>query len=269
MNPRARSADGTELAVYEIGVQDGPVLVAVHGYPDDHTVWDGVAAALADTFRVITYDVRGAGASDVPADKSGYRMARLVDDLVAVLDAAAPGRPVHLLAHDWGSIQCWPALTDPRLAGRIATFTSVSGPSLDHASAWLRASRAHPRAALRQLAHSYYTLLFKAPKLPELAIRAGLVDRAVGRRRRADEVNGLYLYRANMLSKHGRTAAGHIDIPVQVLAPADDPFVTPELATGAPAPFVRELHTRVVPGEHWLVSERPEVIADAVRSFVS
>jgi pimeloyl-ACP methyl ester carboxylesterase len=269
MTTRARSADGTALAVYESGTEDGPVVVAVHGYPDDHTVWDGVVAALADTFRVVTYDVRGAGASDVPAERAGYRMVRLVDDLVAVLDQVAPGRSVHLLAHDWGSIQCWPALTDPRLDGRIATFTSVSGPSLDHAGAWLRDLRDHPGAALRQLAHSYYTLLFKAPKLPELAIRAGFVDRAVGRRSHADEVNGLNLYRANMLSRHGRTTARPIEVPVQVIAPVDDPFVTPALATQAPVPFVRDLHTLVVPGEHWIVKKNPGVIAHAVRAFVS
>src|SRR6476469_8100867 len=128
MTTRARSADGTTLAVYESGTEDGPVVVAVHGYPDDHTVWDGVVAALADTFRVVTYDVRGAGASDVPASRAGYRMPHLVDDLFAVLDHV--GEPVHLLGHDWGSIQCWPALTDPRARGRISGFTSISGPSL-------------------------------------------------------------------------------------------------------------------------------------------
>ena len=130
---RVTSTDGTSIAVHASGNPGGPTVVAVHGYPDNHSVWDGLADELGGEYRVVTYDVRGAGESDAPADRRGYRMDRLVDDLVAVVDAVSDGRPVHLIAHDWGSIQCWPALTDPRLAGRIASYLSVSGPSLDHA----------------------------------------------------------------------------------------------------------------------------------------
>jgi pimeloyl-ACP methyl ester carboxylesterase len=268
MTERVTSADGTRIAVHESGSQGGPVVVAVHGYPDDHTVWDDVAAALGTDHRVVAYDVRGAGASDVPATRAGYRMGRLVDDLQAVLERGAPDGPVHLLAHDWGSMQSWPALTDPRLDGRIASFTSISGPSLDHARVWLRGIARDPLPRLRQLAHSYYTVLFQLPVVPEYAIRRGVVDRAVGRRNRADAVNGLNLYRANMRGVLSRTPPGPIRIPVQVIAPRDDPFVTPELATEAPAPFVAELRSHVVDGGHWIVKTHPEVIAGHVRDFI-
>lgn len=262
-----RSADGTNLAVYESGARDRPVLVAVHGYPDDHTVWDGIAELLADRFRLVTYDVRGAGASDAPANRAGYRMPQLVDDLYAVLDAVAPDRPVHLLAHDWGSIQTWPALADARAAGRIASFTSISGPSLDHAAVWLRGMRSDPKPRLRQLAHSYYTLLFQLPALPELAIRRGLLDRAVGRRGpqgHSDQANGLNLYRANMFASLRAPAPGRIDLPVQVITPLDDPFVTPALAAEAPRPFAADLRVEAVPGGHWAVKTDPQRFADRV-----
>lgn len=264
-----RSTDGTNLAVYETGTPAGPALVAVHGYPDDHGVWDGMSALLADRFRVISYDVRGAGASDVPTSKAGYRMAQLVDDLYAVLDAVAPDQPVHLLAHDWGSIQTWPALSDPRAAGRISSFTSISGPSLVHAAAWLRGLRSDPRPRLRQLAHSYYTLLFQVPRLPEFAIRRGLLDRAVGRRSHADQANGLNLYRANMFAGLRAAAPGRIDLPVQVITPVDDPFVTPALAAEAPRPFAAELRVEAVPGGHWAIKTDPDRFAELVAEHVA
>jgi len=153
---RVRSTDGVELAVYESGDPRNSTIVAVHGYPDNHHVWDGVAELLADKYHVVTYDVRGAGESDQPSGRAAYRMARLTDDFLAVLDAVSPTEPVHLLAHDWGSIQSWPALADPRVAGRVASFTSISGPSLDHAGAWMRGLRQHPGATARQLGHSFY-----------------------------------------------------------------------------------------------------------------
>ena len=53
-----------------------PAIVLVHGYPDDSSVWDGVRDALARHSRVITFDVRGAGLSDAPADTTGYSARR-------------------------------------------------------------------------------------------------------------------------------------------------------------------------------------------------
>ena len=264
-----RMTDGVRLAVQERGDPAAPTVVAVHGYPDDHRVWHGVAADLAADHRVVTYDVRGAGASDAAPTRAGYRLDRLVDDLAAVLDAVSPDQPVHLLAHDWGAIQAWHAVTDPRFAVRVASSTSISGPCLDHIAAWFRGS---PRPeALRQAAKSAYTLLFRLPVLPELGWRSGLFGRVAARSQRMprpvvrDAVNGLELYRANLGASAGgirRTA-----VPVQVLAPRRDSFVSVSLQRSA-APFVADFTMHEIEGGHWVVRHRPELIAARVRAFV-
>src|SRR3954469_16013204 len=130
-----RGAD-VDLAVFERGDSGDPTVVLMHGYPDTHAVWDEVAELLADRFHVVTYDVRGAGASDHPKGSGNYTFELLMADLRAVLDAVSPGEPVHLVGHDWGSIQSWEAVcTMPR---RFASFTSMSGPCLDHVAYWMR-----------------------------------------------------------------------------------------------------------------------------------
>jgi pimeloyl-ACP methyl ester carboxylesterase len=270
------STDGVQLAVYESAGTSAhaATVVAVHGYPDNHTVWDGVVAELSGRYRVVTYDVRGSGGSGKPARRAAYRMTQLVDDLAAVLDAVSPDDPVHLLGHDWGSIQLWAAVTDERLIGRIASFTSISGPGLAHVAAWLRAGPRHPRAALRQLAKSWYVLAFQLPALPELLVRSPLMDRLLelgGRprlgpltapeRAEAERVNGLQLYRANMLRRGTRRPIPPTSVPVQVLAPRSDAYVSPALQTQAPAPYVARLSTRVIAGGHWVVAHRPDVVA--------
>ena len=174
------STDGVQLAVYDTAGPSGAVtIVAVHGYPDNHTVWDGVVGELADRFHVVTYDVRGTGESGKPTQRAAYRMPQLVDDLAAVLDAVSPDAPVHLLAHDWGSVQAWAAVTDERFTGRIASFTSISGPSIDHAAAWFRTGHRHPVAALRQLLDSWYIVAFQLPRLPELLMGCGRADQLI------------------------------------------------------------------------------------------
>src|SRR3954462_983114 len=90
------SSDGVRLAVYESGPAGAPTVVLVHGYPDNHTLWDETVRLLAVDFHVVTYDVRGAGASEKPAQRRAYRMDQLIEDLRAVLDTTSPDRPVHL-----------------------------------------------------------------------------------------------------------------------------------------------------------------------------
>ena len=271
------SSDGVRLAVYESGPADAPTVLLVHGYPDNHTLWDDIVALLAPDFHVVSYDVRGAGASQKPRDRRAYRMTQLVDDMGAVLDATSPDRPVHLVGHDWGSIQSWPAVTDDRLAGRFASFTSISGPSLDYSGAWMRQVAQHPWLSLRQLAHSYYILLFQLPALPEVLARRGVVGRGVRRAgarpdapgRDQDAVHGVQLYRANMLGRISRPRPVSTDLPVQLIVADADPFATPELVVGATQPRVPNLTVVPVSGGHWLVSQRPELFAGLIREFAA
>jgi pimeloyl-ACP methyl ester carboxylesterase len=266
-----RSSDGSRLAVYESGNPEGPVVVAVHGYPDNHAVWDGVADALGDRFRVVTYDVRGAGASDKPAGRAAYRIERLGDDLVAVLDAVSPDAPVHLVGHDWGSMQLWEPLAQARLASRVATFTSISGPSLAYVGAWLRDWR-HLGSSLRQLLASTYMVFFQLPWLPEAVLLRARVERVAGgefERTVADKVNGINLYRANVLARVLRPRPVGLDLPVLVIAPVDDPYSRLATATGAPVPFLADLTVEEIPGGHWVLAERPDLVADRIRAFVS
>jgi pimeloyl-ACP methyl ester carboxylesterase len=280
---RVRSADGVELAVYESGDPAAPTILAIHGYPDNHSVWDALIPFLSGRYRVISYDVRGAGASDKPAGVAPYHQDRLTDDFVAVLDAVSPDAPVHVLAHDWGSIQTWPALADPRTQGRVASFFSISGPSLNHASAWMRTIRQRPGAVLRQLGDSWYIGVFQLPLLPEQLARTGVLDRLVRRvsgrhspvpvpdgppRTRQDALHGIQLYRANVPRRLGRARPEQIAVPVKVLAPRHDPHVTVALQTQAPAPFVADLRTEVVEGGHWIPFQQPDVVAERVLAFL-
>lgn len=265
------SADGTRIAVYEAGDPDGPTIVAVHGYPDNHSVWDGLARQLGYRYRFVSYDVRGCGESDKPSGRNAYRMKRLREDLTAVLDDVSPSAPVHLLGHDWGSIQAWDSVLSVDLAPRFASYVSISGPSLDHGALWLRNLSKHPRAGLNQALHSWYLLGFQLPLLPERLVKLGVLDRLLPRdaaRTDADKLNGLQLYRANMLGALTRPLPRTTHVPVLVIAPRDDAFVSVPLATEAPVGYVPKLTAEVVPGEHWVIKQNPELIGRLVDQYI-
>src|ERR1700761_5249939 len=276
------ASDGITLTVHaytEIDPQR-PTVLAIHGYPDNHHLWDGVAEYLVDRYNVVAYDVRGAGDSAKPPKRSDYRFAQLISDIGTVIDSLGVGR-VHLLAHDWGSIQSWAAVTDETVMPKVASFTSISGPHLSYAGKFLRSARGPRRLVevIRQFLASGYIWFFLTPGLPELMVRAGVgikLVEAFGRignsstqnrpgdpvRSTGDYVNGLNLYRANMPGPFLARGAQlpHTSVPVQVLAPRMDLFVTPALQrfTGS-----IPLGSRVVPieGGHWVVTARPDVIA--------
>lgn len=139
---------GVELCVAELGDPERPTVVLVHGYPDSKEVWAEVAGRLSERFHVVLYDVRGHGRSSAPQPlRGGFTLEKLTDDFLAVVDAVSPDKPVHLVGHDWGSVQSWEFVTVARTEGRIASFTSMSGPSLDHFGHWIkqRVKRPTPR----------------------------------------------------------------------------------------------------------------------------
>ncbi len=278
--------DGLDLAVWRRGDPAHPTIVLVHGYPDTHRVWDGVAEHLADEFQVVAYDVRGAGESGRPSTREGYDLRHLVADLGAVLDAVSPDRPVHLVGHDWGSIQGWEAVCCGALDGRIASYTSQSGPALDHAARWMRARRTTRPAQLRQLLRqglrSWYIAFFRLPRLPELGWRT-VVPRAFARSLHRDEgvpagvepaptlaedgANGVQLYRQNVPRRMADPQVRTTDVPVQLIVATGDRFVTPALLDDT-GQYASALFRRDVPGGHWLPLAEPAKFATWVADHV-
>src|SRR5215469_15994999 len=67
------------------GGDDRPVLIFSHSLGCDHTMWDAQAASLLPHFRVLRYDTRGHGASDVPP--GDYTIEQLARDALTLADA--------------------------------------------------------------------------------------------------------------------------------------------------------------------------------------
>lgn len=265
--------------------KDGPTVLLVHGYPDNSQVWHPLVAALRPGHHVVAYDVRGAGRSSQPRELAAYRLPLLAEDLVAVVDAVSPDRPIHLVAHDWGAIQSWEALCHPRLSGRITSFTVFGAPSLDHAAHWLRRclrSRDPAQWALvaRQLVHSWYVLLFHLPVVAPLAWRLGLgahwprvlarlegIDAEASGTQASDGSVGVRLYRANFGPRLAKPRECVINVPVQVLLPRRDPYMLPELWDEL-SNWARDVTLHTLDAGHWAQLSHPREVAAYISDFI-
>jgi non-heme chloroperoxidase len=87
---------GLQLHVREWGKADGPPILFIHGWSQNHLCWDKqYESALRDEFRLVAYDLRGHGMSQAPAGPGHYTDDRLwADDLAAIIDRLGLERAV-------------------------------------------------------------------------------------------------------------------------------------------------------------------------------
>ncbi|OBH07179.1 short chain dehydrogenase [Mycobacterium sp. E2699] len=282
------SADGARIAVYEEGNRAGPTVVLVHGFPDSHVLWDGVVPLLAERFRVVRYDNRGVGMSSAPKPVSGYTMARFADDFAAVIGELSPGGPVHVLAHDWGSVGIWEYLKRPGAGDRVASFTSVSGPSQDQLVEYIFGGLRRPWRprrfvrAVSQALRLTYMVFFSIPVLAPLFLRLALSIPALRRnavdnipddkihhsaKLPSDAAHSVKTYPANYFRSFSRKRELHVvDVPVQLIVNTRDKYVRPYGFDDA-ARWVPRLWRRDIRAGHFSPMSHPQVMAAAVHDF--
>jgi len=268
---------GPTVHVAEAGIGD-PVL-ALHGFPQHWYAWRHVIPRLADDYHLICPDRRGAGWSDAP--RSGYSTEAGVDDLLALMDALGLER-VRLIGHQSGA---W-----------IGFNACLRAP--ERFSHFLALNMIHPWPAQRSLVlgawRQWYTALIEYPGLgawvlrtkPGLVrylLRHGVTDPSIWTAGDLDEFvavtqepararAGQAMHWQFVLHDIPRLATRHyrharLIVPTRLLFGAEDFAVSPRVLAGGEA-HADDLRITVVPGVGQLiVDERPDVVADAARSF--
>ncbi|MFC9438827.1 SDR family oxidoreductase [Nocardia sp. NPDC057030] len=278
-----------ELAVYEQGNPEGPTILLLHGWPDSHHLWDNVVPELTERFRVLSVDNRGHGESSNPPGTAAISTTTLAADYVAVIEALGGGAPVHVLAHDWGSVATWEVVCRPDAARLIASFTSVSGPSIAHVGAWARArlSRPTPRniaLPLAQLGSFAYSAFLALPGLPKAAIKAGMSEQRwrsalsaaegaapenihLAPTFKQDMANGLRIYRSTWAANPLRSRDEFTTVPTQIIIGTRDPAVR-QSSYADEDRWADQVWLRVVQGGHWLPFSHPRLLAAATVELI-
>jgi non-heme chloroperoxidase len=91
-----RGGGGLRLHVREWGKADGPPILFIHGWSQNHLCWARqYESALADEFRLVAYDLRGHGMSEAPLEPGHYTDGKLwAEDVAAIIDELGLDRPV-------------------------------------------------------------------------------------------------------------------------------------------------------------------------------
>jgi pimeloyl-ACP methyl ester carboxylesterase len=85
---------------YEVS-GSGPAILFTHGFAASSHMYAATVADLSSDHTTITWDIRGHGKSDAPADPAEYTVALSLADMAGILDAAGAHRAV-LVGHSLG-----------------------------------------------------------------------------------------------------------------------------------------------------------------------
>jgi pimeloyl-ACP methyl ester carboxylesterase len=267
----ATGAGGVDIAFTVKG--EGPAVLLIHGFPDDHTLWNVQADALAAVgHMVITVDQRGFGESGKPADWKAYRLHNAAADMVAVLDHLDVAS-ADVVGHDWGAATA--SFLSMFHASRVDRLVLMSAghPALFH------------DLGIQQFERAWYMQFFQAVDVAAEWLSADdwanlrmwgrhpKVDEAIDRLSQPNAlVSALNWYRANSqpatLLKPKREVPRFSHSTLGIWGALDDHLVedfvkrTQEYADGD------WRYERMNEAGHWIQIDQPDVLADILVSHL-
>ena len=156
-----------QFAVRASGSPDNPLVLHLHGFPDDASTFEALGEGLAGRgFYAVAPFCRGYAPSPL-ANPDGSRFGKdlfavLAADVVALADALAPGAPFRLVGHDNGAFTVYHVLAlAPERVARAVTLAAA------HPATVFRNTSRSPR----QLWRSRYAVLFQIPRVSEWIVR--------------------------------------------------------------------------------------------------
>ncbi|NXU92900.1 EPHX3 hydrolase, partial [Xiphorhynchus elegans] len=279
---------GLRLHYVTRGSPTAPLMLLLHGFPQNWFCWRHLMQELSSTFRVVALDLRGCGASEKPPGRDSYRLELLLGDVCQVIEALGtpPEAPrCVLVGHDWGGVLAWEvAASRPHLVEKLVIMDApqrgVMADFITH----------HPSQLLR----SSYMFLFQLPWLPELLlsladfelVRTFLMGPWTGIRdpacRLTEQEMESYLF--GLSQPGGLSPPIHYyrnlfrDTPIPREPPppptlllwgSHDAFLDPRMAPALLRRLRPQSRLRLLPGaSHWLPEEQPRPLAHLIGQFL-
>jgi pimeloyl-ACP methyl ester carboxylesterase len=271
--------DLPELRMHVAEAGEGEPVVLLHGWPENWWSFRRLIPLLAERFRVICPDYRGAGWSEAPSGP--YDKETITSDLLALLDRLGLER-VRIIGHDVG--------------GFVGFLACLRAP--ERVTHYISLNTGHPfvkptPAALSTFWRFWYWPVIGAPLLGPWLVRLGFYPRLLWRwftterahwseadtaalsglvEERARSIASSKIYRSYLLKDSPRTLFGryrskHLTVPTLMLHGAEDRILREPFLRGF-EPYAEDMTLELVPGVgHFIAEEAPQLVADRALEF--
>jgi pimeloyl-ACP methyl ester carboxylesterase len=272
------SPHGARLHVVEHPGSD-PAFVLLHGFPDDHHIYDRLAPLLAPR-RVVAFDFFGYGHSGRISDDAHQTLAPR-EDLASVLDELDLERAV-LVGHDaGGAVAVDYALAHPDRVEHLVFMDAFYGhapqlrlPEMIRLLADPNFARladamiADPGQLLWLLNETGRRLTGRDDVPPDGIAATSILPQFFGNAEQPDALRAIRLWTGTLFAdldeQDARIAAGALaalDVPVLLVAGADDEYLGPDLVRHLATHFSRSTVEVIARASHWPQWDQPEVVA--------
>jgi 3-oxoadipate enol-lactonase len=254
-----------EIDLHYVERGRGPPLILVHGFPLDHTMWQGQLDALADRYRVIAPDLRGFGQSGVTPGLA--TMPRMADDLAQLLDRLVIAEPIVLCGLSMGGYVAWQfgLRYRERLAKLILCDTKAVGDTPETATNRIGLADRVQKEGPGFIAETMLPKLF-APATIEA--RAPCVEATRQVILRTDP-KGIAAASRGMAQRPAVTPwLGKFDMPALVLCGQHDVISKPDEMRGFAGQMPSARYIEIAGAGHMAPLEKPTEVNAAIREFL-
>ena len=268
-----KHADSDGVSIHYALAGEGPLVVAIHGFPDFWYTWRDQMEALEGDYRIAAVDLRGYNRSDQPDGVENYAMPKLVADIAAVIASEGEDSAV-VVGHDWGGAIAWNvAMARPDLVEALVIL------NLPHPAGLGRELATNPR----QQENSQYARNFQQPdahrNLTAEALTGWVTDPAARAHylaafERSDFEAMLNYYKANYPRVSGDATAPapefpKVQCPVLMFHGLDDQALLPGGLNGTWDWLEQDLTLVTIPGAgHFVQQDASRLVSETMQDWL-
>ena len=243
------------------GPADAPVLVLSNSLATDLELWSANLSSWTSSFRVLRYDQRGHGGSEIAPGP--YSVDLLGRDVLDLMDAVGVERASFCGLSLGGATGMWVAVNAPHRIERLVL--ACTSPCFGEPQQWVDRARIVRSEGLEAIAEAvlarWFTPRFRIEHKTEAArFRGGLVEIPAEVYAACCEALAAWDFRDRV---------GEIAAPTLVIAGADDPAVTPEQAALLAASIPGSSLVVLPDAAHFANVEQPQAFAAAVNEHLA
>jgi len=255
--------DGDGVRLFLVRTGDGPLIVFLHGAPDDWSLYEFQLREFGRDHLVVAPSLRGFPPSDEPKAVEAYAMPRLLGDIHALLNHIGRERCI-LVGNDWGGYFAWVfASAYPR---RVERLVILNAP---HPAVQLREVRHNPAQILasqyertNNLATEPYPVWYNYYRADPIKVPPSIRDAA------QLEIPDLALHFFTGVAEPPATTSLRVDVPTLVLWGMRDPALLPGLLDGLDDYVPNSIIVRIEDGGHYPMRSHPALVNRAIREFI-
>ena len=241
--------------------ETGPSLVLIHELGGTLDSWDGVVAVLEKDFRILRYDMRGAGQSETPP--TGFTLDDWVEDLHDLLAASKLPQPYHLVGGAVGAlIATGYALKYPQQLASVTLLAAALGASEARRADMIARTKVVLEKGMAEITDAALAISYPPAVRHDPARFQRFRETMLGANVQGYVYCNLVLANTNLESR-----LPEIKVPTQFIAGVHDPLRTPAIVSGLAAKVPDATYEAVDSG-HFMHVQTPQLVADKIKAFV-